>query len=566
MKLISIFKTFGCMAAIALFAVSCTDDKSTDERAVKFYQSPMHPWITSPEPGNCTICGMALTPVYEGDAGASVDPNLLTLHETSTQVLDVTTAPVKRTELRRPLRFSGIFEDDDNLHRVVAAFYDGRIEKVYVDHVGEYVTKGTPLAAIYSPELLYVVRELQTAAQSGDKSILSSASRRLVQYGLTPAQVSELAARKEPGYTIDLLAPADGTILTRSAYEGQYIETGEALFETGNLDQLWFHAEVYERDLPAIQIGQQATLTTPVVPGREFPGVVAFVDPNFDPMTRSTKVRIDVDNPIDGSGAQGRRHLLPHRAYAEAYIESTLAESLVVPRSAILRDGRRTVAYVEKSPGAYEPRNVSVGASGPEGIQILDGLAEGERVVVQGNLMIDAEAQLRGNIAQADGDTSPATTDDAGHDAHAAHAPPPAITAFLTGLAEVSAALADDDAASATEAASTLPALATALDANAGGSLAAPIEVLQSLPIPPADADLPNLRAAVLPWNEAGADLVAALQTDGLHPDAAIFECPMTGEAFPGAPPTARWVQSAGPTRNPWFGAAMLECGAEVKP
>jgi Cu(I)/Ag(I) efflux system membrane fusion protein len=103
----------------------------------------MHPWITSDKPGNCTICGMALVPIYEGEAAMESKEGVVS-----------TTVPVRRFELTKSLRFSGILEHDENIHRVIAAFCDGRIDQIYVEHVGKHVEKGQPLAAIYSPELL----------------------------------------------------------------------------------------------------------------------------------------------------------------------------------------------------------------------------------------------------------------------------------------------------------------------------------------------------------------------------------------------------------------------------
>jgi membrane fusion protein, copper/silver efflux system len=300
------------MAALLVISVSCSKAPEP-ERKVKMYQSPMHPWITSQKPGNCTICGMALVPVYEGESGMEVDPGIIALNPRSVDVLAVTTVPVRRLGLTRSLPFSGILEDDENIHRIIAAFYDGRIDEIYLQHVGQYVEKGQPLAAIYSPELLYVVREYQNATRSGDPAVARNSAQRLVQYGLSAEQVAALAKQPENVYTINLLAPISGTVLTKKAFKGQYIKTGEPLFEMGNLARLWFHAEVYERDLPDIRIGQKAILTTPTVPGREFEGIVTFIDPNFDSRTRSTKVRIEVDNPPVSGEQHGLQRVLPHR-------------------------------------------------------------------------------------------------------------------------------------------------------------------------------------------------------------------------------------------------------------
>lgn len=543
----------GALVLLLIGMLACSKPATDDGRVVKFYQSPMHPWITSDKPGNCTICGMALVPVYEGEKGFETDENLLTLQDVTLRVLGVSMVPAREMELTRTLRFSGIFEDDENRHRVIAAFYDGRIERVYVDHVGEYVEEGQPLAAIYSPELLYVVREYQRAVQMGERSVLETSARRLVQYGLSPEQVEALARQKEPTSTIDLLAPISGTLLTREAYKGQYIKTGEPLFEMGDLSKLWFHAEVYERDLSDVKVGQKAVITTPSVPGREFPGVVTFIDPNFDPGSRSTKVRIEVENPVAGSGEHGRRHLLPHRAYAEATIEAVLGKGLVVPRSAVIRDGRRSVVYVERAPGAFEPRDVKVGRIGDEGVEIVEGLTAGERVVAEGNLMIDAEAQLRGMLARHETTGEPM-------------AAIPGAMEFLAQLARVSEALAAEDAVAAATESKSLVALAGKITPPDSGEIIALVGNLQQLKDVPRGSDLTALRRAFLPWSQAGAELALTMAAHGGETGVRVFECPMTSDSFPGAPGRARWVQTGAETRNPYFGATMLNCGSEVQP
>jgi membrane fusion protein, copper/silver efflux system len=534
----------------AAFLVSCSKPAEQD-RKVRMYQSPMHPWITSDKPGNCTICGMALVPVYEGESGMKIEEGIIALNPRSLDVLAVTTVPVRRLELTKSLHFSGILEDDENIHCIIAAFYDGRIDNIYVEHVGQYVEQGQPLAAIYSPELLYVVREYQNAMRGGDAAVARNSAQRLVQYGLSPEQVAVLAKQPDNVFTIDLLAPIGGTVLTKKAFKGQYIKTGEPLFEMGNLARLWFHAEVYERDLPDIRIGQKAILRTPTVPGRQFEGVVTFVDPNFNPQTRSTRVRIEVDNPRSEGEGQGLTRILPHRAYAEAEITAQLGEGLVVPRSAVLRDGRRSVVYVEKSSGEYEQRAVRIGRVGDEGIEILEGLKEGERVVAQGNLMIDAEAQLRGSVA------SPRATGTLDK---------PIGDELLRQLAQVSEALAADDAVAAVQAGQSLRELAGALGKTGQTQIDQLLAQLQEISKNPAGSDLKALRQSFLPWSTAGADLALALKRGGQPPEVTVFECPMTGDSFPGAPAKAKWVQSGSDIRNPYFGAEMLSCGAEVKP
>lgn len=138
---------FTCVVLPAAFLVSCSKP-AEHGRKVRIYQSPMHPWITSDKPGNCTICGMALVPVYEGESGMKIEEGIIALNPRSLDVLAAATVPARRLELTKSLHFSGILEDDENIHRIIAAFYDGRIDKIYVEHVGQYVEQGQPLAAI----------------------------------------------------------------------------------------------------------------------------------------------------------------------------------------------------------------------------------------------------------------------------------------------------------------------------------------------------------------------------------------------------------------------------------
>lgn len=515
-------------------------------RKPKLYQSPMHPWITSDKPGNCTICGMQLVPVY-GDKPHADDSNLLEISPGTARVIGLTTAKVAVGPLEKTIRLSGILEDDDRLHRVVAAFYDGRIEQVYVQQVGEKVKAGQPLASIYSPELLYVVREYQNAAARGKSDpIAVNSRRRLIQYGLSPAQVDKLATASRDRYALDLLAPMDGTILVRNAYQGQYVKNGERLFELGNLARLWFKAEVYERDLPVIRTGLKAVITSPAAPGRTFDGVVTFLDPNFDPGSRSTKIRIEVDNPLSGKlGAYER--VLPHRAYAEAAIQAVSEPVLNIPRAALVRDGRREVVYLQKAPGEFEMRAVKAGRSGDERVEIVSGITDGDIVVASGNLMLDAEAQLRSG----------------GMDNAAPQKQlPGALEQFFGKLSALAVVLASDDLSAAQK---ELPIALGETPVGTDAETSAAWAKIRGLPAFEKSGDLPALRKSFYSWSTAAAELVLELKGAGYEVPFHVFECPMTGTSFPGAPKSARWVQSGEMTLNPYLGLEMQTCGKEVE-
>lgn len=504
-----------------LLLAACTKQPEGDERAVKFYQSPMHPWITSDQPGQCTICGMDLVPVYEGEAGISTDPGTVTLMPSTAQILGVETAPVIRAPLEKSIRLSGVIEDDDTKHVIVSAFFDGRIDRVFVDHVGEDLRPEQPLAQIYSPELLYIVREFQTAVRRGrDDPQAAVARQRLVQFGLTPAQVEELASGARENFGLNFRSPVEGTLVARNVYPGKYVKAGDMLFEIADFGVMWFHANVYEQDLPWISIGAKARVTTPAAPGREFEGKVTLIDPTFDPVTRSTRVRIEVPNPVEERQG-GLARPLPHRAYGEAVLAVAADPVVSVPRTAVLDTGQRAVAYVDRGGGAYEKRDLRVGRRGDIAVEILGGLAEGEKVVTQGNLMIDAEAQMAQPDSLGAVEEVPASAVDE------------ATMERWTALSAGAAALAADDLAAF----------------KASGAVKEPA---------------PDLAAARRAFYKV---VTPAVEEALRYPGAVrVYECPMTSSAFPGAPDKARWIQFDPPLRNPWFGAAMLECGSEVKP
>jgi Cu(I)/Ag(I) efflux system membrane fusion protein len=217
----------------------------------------------------------------------------------------------------------------------------------------------------------------------------------------------------------------------------------------------------------------------------------------------------------------------------------------------VLRDGRRSVVYVENSSGEYEQRSVKTGRVGDEGIEILEGVKDGERVVAQGNLMIDAEAQLRGSAAPAQAIGSLRA---------------PVGEEFLRQLAQVSEGLAADDAVAAVKAGQKLQELAAVIPDTGEAQVDQVLARLKAIPKNPAGSDLKALRQTFLPWSMEGANLALAIERGGHNPEVKVFECPMTGDSFPGAPSKAKWVQSGSEIRNPYLGAEMLSCGAEVKP
>ena len=498
----------------------------------------MHPWIKSDKPGRCTICGMALVPVYEGEAG--FDSDLVVLPPFTTQVIGVATASVQHGELKRTLRLAGRIDDNAGRHRFISAHFDGRVDHPFIEQVGEEVREGQPLAQIYSPDLLYVVREYQNAIASKNRTVSDVSARRLIQFGLTAGQLEAISTQSHSQFGVDILSPMTGTVIKRYVNSGQYVKTGDPLFELGDFSKMWVLATVYESDIPYLHIGQKAEITTPAAPGKRAAA----------PFVRTSK---------------GERRELPHRAFAEATLEVDASAGLLVPRSAVLNTGARSIVFVQKDRGAFEPRKVSVSAYGDHFAEISSGLADGEIVVTNGNLLMDAESQMK-NSASLSGDSrTPPVAQKVDHPLASESVWDP----MLRKIASVGLALSADDLKAYQEAIPHLHEDFPKLPENAPPDLQKTWESLEHLISAAAgqEKSVPEARAAYFRLSEAAVDFALALQSHAMGGGSVeVFACPMTKNAFPGAPAKARWLQSGGPLRNPWFGAEMIDCGSKILP
>jgi Cu(I)/Ag(I) efflux system membrane fusion protein len=526
---------------------------ATAERKPLFYQSAMHPWIKSDKPGRCTICGMELTPVYEGEKGFDEfgGGNVVALTQNQIQVLHVQTAEAKTRPLVRTLRVSGAIDDNAMRHRVLSAYVDGRIDKLHVNYIGAEVAEGQPLAEFYSPGLLQAEREYR---QLGGE-LRKNTALRLRQMGLTPAQIDALDGKPADSLTSQILSPISGTVVAQSVYEGQYVATGQQLFEIADFSTMWFMFRAYEQDMPWIGNGLVVKVTTPSIPDKTFTGKITFIDPNFDKATRSTKVRVELQNPL----VNGRRELL-HRLYADGVIELESPSVLTVPRSAVIQTGPEAVVYVDKTGGAYEHTVLKTGRRGDTLVEVLSGLKEGDQVVTNGNLLIDGQAEMNRAFMAPPETTIPVTAQTG-----LSEAQNKSIAEFLKVADAMAAALSADDLAAFNKASE--PAM------DVTGTM---VKILKP-DVEKLDAlnkarhfhgfdDLKSARAAFHKFSVAATAALEPLRKAGQTPEFQIYECGMVDEAIPGVPRKARWIQTGGRTMaNPFFGKEMYECGEEIK-
>jgi Cu(I)/Ag(I) efflux system membrane fusion protein len=337
---------------------------------------------------------MNLVPVKPGEgakAGGSSLPGLVPVEvePARVQLIGVRVEAVRRQLLGAGLSLFGRVTADESRTVRVSARVSGYIEKLFVAEQGARVTKGQPLAALYSDELLLLQRELLQARQWGGDTA-GPARERLRLLGIAPADIAAFEASGEPQHALTLHSPVKGFVTALSVAQGDRVEPSRELFEVTDLSRVWVMAEVYERDVARVRKGLAVQLRLDAYPGEVFPGRSDSVYPALNPQTRTLPVRIAFANP-DGKLKPG--------LFGTVEVALPSSEGLTVPTEAVIDTGDHRYVFVEVKPGRYEPRAVEVGTRSGDRVQVLSGLTEGERVAASGNFFIDSESRLRASVA-----------------------------------------------------------------------------------------------------------------------------------------------------------------------
>ncbi|MFD2233053.1 efflux RND transporter periplasmic adaptor subunit [Phaeospirillum tilakii] len=363
---------------------------------ILYYRNPMGLADTSPVPKKDGM-GMDYVPVYAGDD----DGATLKVSPDKVQKLGVRTEAARMTPLVKSIRAVGSVQvDERNLH-VVTAKFEGYIERLHVNQTGQTVRRGQTLMEVYSPDLVLAEQEYLVAAKGAQsldnaspeardaaRSLAEGALARLRNWDVPSPQIERLRQGGPPSRTLSFASPAGGIVLEKRAVQGMRFMPGEILYQIADLSTVWVVAELFEQDLAQVSLGQVATVKFNALPGQTFTGKVTFVSPTVTEQTRTAKVRIELPN------REGR---LKPALYGAVELASPVADHpvLAVPDSAVLDSGTRQTVLVEKGEGRFEPRDVKSGIRANGLIEIRDGLAEGEKVVVRANFLIDAESNLR---------------------------------------------------------------------------------------------------------------------------------------------------------------------------
>jgi membrane fusion protein, copper/silver efflux system len=334
------------------------------------------------------------------------------------RTMGIRTAVASVSPMKKMLRTVGRVEVDERRLATVNIKVEGWIEKLYADYAGKYVTKGAPLAEVYSPELIslqleYInlvelVRSVGYRTQRnvefswGDRygtvgrlttfdpeGLIKVAKQKFALWEIPDDQVREIEETKVPVKTLTLKSPVNGFVFQKPVVKGTRVAPGDKIFDIADLSTVWVLADIYEQEIAYVKAGQKAKITFSSYPGKEFIATVDFVYPSLSGQTRTVKARFVLAN----SGM-----FLKPQMFADVEVQLDLGKMLAVPEAAVLDTGTKKVVYVDTGDGFFAARGVETGNRGNGMVEVTRGLKPGEKVAASAVFLIDSEAKLRGVI------------------------------------------------------------------------------------------------------------------------------------------------------------------------
>ena len=315
------------------------------------------------------------------------------------QLIGVKTTAVEKRRLETVIRAVGRVDYDEQRVAYVNLRVSGWVEELFVDFTGQLVHKGQPLFTLYSPDLVASQDEYLLALKARDKvkespisevraqahQLVDATRDRLRLWTMPDKQIDELARRGKAQTYISMISPATGHVIDKKVFKGMFVEPGMTLYTIADLSTIWVNVEIYEYEVPFVKIGQPATVTFAAYPGEQFHGRVSYVYPYLNKEARTVKVRLELPNP----GFQ-----LKPDMYGDALMKVERSDTLAIPEQAVVDSGTRTLVFVVRGEGLFEPRMVKLGPRIGSYLEVWDGLAEGEQIVTSGNFLIDSESKL----------------------------------------------------------------------------------------------------------------------------------------------------------------------------
>lgn len=356
---------------------------------VMYWVAPMDPNYRRDAPGKSPM-GMDLVPVYAddnvpGEGVVKIDPTIA-------NNLGVRTAVAKRRPISRNIETVGYVAYDEDTVEHIHTRVEGWIESLITKASGERVRKGQLLFEFYSPTLVNAQQEYLAAARSGNSSLVTASLERLRALGVSKSEVARLEQERVVRRNVRVHAESDGVIAYLGVREGSYVTPATEVMSIAKLDKIWLLSEVLERQATWVSAGLKAKVELDYLPGKEWDGVVDYVYPEVDSITRTLKVRIRLSNMSE---------TLKPNMFARVKIQGEpLGDVVQIPRGAVIRGGAVDRVVVSLGNGQYRSQPVSIGIESGDQIAIRRGLSAGEVVVVSGQFLIDSESNIESALGR----------------------------------------------------------------------------------------------------------------------------------------------------------------------
>ncbi len=356
---------------------------------ILYWYDPMKPDRHFDKPGKSPFMDMDLVPMVDegsiADNGVRIDPRLL-------QNTGVRYATVEKGRLARGLDVVGTLVFDERRVAIVQARAGGLVERAYGRAPNDVIPAGAPLVDLRVPDWYGAQAEYLALRGSGEHALAEAARMRLLQLGMNELQVAQVEKSGAPQAVVTMTAPRSGVLLELGVREGMTVMPGQTLARINGIDNVWLEAEVPEAQMAGLFVGQPVSATFTAWPERHWTGRISALLPALERDVRTLRVRTEWANP-EGQLRPGM--------YARVALQKAAGpERLLIPTEAVIATGKRNVVIVAEGAGLFRPAEVTVGREGDGRVEILEGLQQGDQVVVSGQFLIDSEASLKGVLAR----------------------------------------------------------------------------------------------------------------------------------------------------------------------
>lgn len=548
---------------IAGWLIKPTNDKTTElsenhniesSEHQEIWTCSMHPQIRQSEPGNCPICGMELIPLST-EAG---DSQNYTMSEDAIKLANITTIIVERGSANKELRLNGKVQVDERNAYSQSTHIPGRIEHLAINFTGEKVSRGQTLATVYSPQLVTAQEELLQAAsiKESQPELFAAAKEKLRNWKIGDSQINKILSAGKAIQRFPISADVNGIVTKKMVDLGDYVERGMPIYEISDLSKVWVLFDLYESELAWVKEGSEIEYTINSLPGETFTGKISFIDPMINSQTRVASARVEVSNK------DGR---LKPEMFASGVVVNDISgkdnQEIVIPKSAVLWTGKRSVVYIKEASG-FIMRKITLGPALGDAYIVKDGLEIGEEIVNNGTFTVDAAVQLSGRPSMMNPEIVSANETKAVQ-AELSSLEKVKFKPLLDNYLSLKNALVTDDLSKATTEIKQMNKL---------------LEELGKLPLNAENTKIwksfqkelleetasmnkgKSIDAIRVDFNELSKTMIALVKTFRLNTAKLyVLHCPMANKNN-----GADWLSASSEVKNPYYGSAMLTCG-EVK-